>query len=404
MGEITVRMWEMPVLLNSFSLLILLIFYLDNKGRHLENKSQKYFFFQHMVVANILLLILDAVTWIVSNTPGRLPITVNHLASTVYYILTPLPSYFFINFADVVMNVSAEKRRVLMRWYAVPVVLNLVLALATPFTGWLFDIDAANVYHRGSMLSVSFLLSFALLFVAFFRVTLHYRTLRRQNSGLAKNIKEYKWILFNAVIPVIGGVVQAFFYNVTYVWNFTVIGLVLLYINYQNDEITTDTLTGLYNRRQSYAYFDRFLRERTRDHARIAVAMIDINNFKLINDRCGHILGDEAIIAVARTLEAEFRRDDFICRFGGDEFVVITKHGELGNLNAAVQSVNESLSALHWEGTFPFQLSVSAGYAQYSSKAKTLDSLIKLADTMMFVQKAKLMRRASDRRVAQTAN
>lgn len=388
----------MPVLLNSFSLMILLIFLLDNQRRHMDNKSQKYFFFQHMVIANSLLLILDAITWVVTDTPGKSLFMINHVSSMVYYILTPLPSYFFINFADVVMNISAEKRRKLARWYIIPVALNLVLALATPFTGWLFQIDSANVYHRGSLLAVAFFLSFVLLVAATVRVIIHYGKLRKKNSGLAKNIKEYKWIVGYAVIPILGGLVQVFFYNVTYVWNFTVIGLAILYINYQNAEITTDLLTGLYNRRQSYAYFDRFLRERTKDKANIAVVMIDINNFKKINDRFGHTMGDKAIVAIARTLEAEFRWDDFICRFGGDEFVIITKHGELKSLKAVLQSVNETLAALHKEELFAFELSVSAGYAQYSRKSRTLDSLIKQADAMMFEQKAKLMRRASDRK------
>lgn len=397
MGEITVKIWEMPILLNCFSLVILLIFYLDNQHKHLENKPQKYINFQHMVASNILLLVLDGVTWLVIGKADPALRTINVVASTLYYILNPLPSFFFLRFTDMVMNVAADKQRKQVRWYAVPVVLNLLIALATPFTGWFFNIDAANVYHRGSLLSVSFVLSLILLFVALFKVILRYASARKETVELARNINEYRWILEYALIPIIGAGVQAFFYNVTYIWNFTVIGLLILYINYQNTEITTDILTGLYNRRQSFAYFERFMRERTREKANIAVVMIDINNFKQINDHHGHTLGDQAIIAVARVLEEEFKWDDFICRFGGDEFVVITKHGDLKTLNAIMQSVNEHLMALYREGRFCFELSVSAGFATYSRKHKTLDALIKQADEMMFEQKAKLLRRASDK-------
>ncbi len=392
------KMWEMPILINGFSLVILLIFYLDNQQRHLENKSQKYFFFQHMVVSNICLLILDGITWLVVGSPGLAFRTVNVLASTLYYILTPLPSFFFLCFADVVMNVPTDRRGRLMQWYAIPVVINFLIAAASPFTNWFFRIDAANMYHRGSLLALSFVLSLVLLFVALVKVIRRYIAVRSEAGTLSKNVKEYRWILGYAVIPILGGAVQAFFYNVTYIWNFTVIGLLMLYINYQNAEITTDTLTGLYNRRQSFAYFERFMRDRTREKLSIAVVMIDINNFKHINDHFGHMRGDEAIIAVARVLEEEFTWDDFICRFGGDEFVVITKHGELNMLNAALESVNKHLAALHNEGRFPYELSVSAGVAQYSRKYKTLDALIKQADEMMFDQKARLMRRASDKK------
>jgi diguanylate cyclase (GGDEF)-like protein len=396
-GEVTVKMWEMPVLLNSFSLVILLIFFLDNQQRHLENKSQKYFFFQTLVVSNFLLLVLDGVTWLVTGTPDPTLRSVNIAASTFYYILTPLPSFFFLRFTDVVMNVAAEKQKKQMRWYAVPVAINFVLAGVSPYTGWFFRIDSANVYHRGSLLPLSFLLSFVLLFVALYKAVRRYTAAHKEPGALSRSVKEYQWIFEYACIPIVGGVVQVFFYNVTYVWNFMVIGLLILYINYQNAEITTDTLTGLYNRRQSFAYFERFMRERTREKLDIAVVMIDINNFKLINDRCGHTLGDEAIIAVARVLEDEFKWDDFICRFGGDEYVIITKHGDLKTLNATLQAVNEHLLALQREGRFEYELSVSAGYAQYSRKGKTLDALIKQADDMMFEQKAKLLRRATDK-------
>ncbi len=255
-----------------------------------------------------------------------------------------------------------------------------------------------NHYQRGSLFYVSFLLSYALLAVAVVKVLSTYRKLKKSRIGIAKNVKEFRWILEYTSIPVIGGIVQAMFNNVTYIWNFTVLGLIILYINYQNVEITTDSLTGLYNRRQSYFFFERFMRERSREQATIAVVMIDINNFKKINDQFGHTQGDDAITAVAKVLETEFRWDDFICRFGGDEFVIITKHGELETLKAILDSVDNHLLSLHKEGKYPFELAISAGYAQYSRKNRKLDTLIKQADAMMFEQKAKLLRRASDKK------
>lgn len=398
MGEVAGRLWELPLTINGFSLIILFVFYLDNHSKHHDIKSQKYFFFQYMVIANMLLLILDGITWAMLGRPGTILRIVNTVATTMYYTLTPLPSFFFISFADEVLSVPAERRRRLARWYVVPVALNWVMSLASPFTGWFFQIDSLNAYRRGSLLLVSFVLSFALMFTAFVKVLLRYLAARKENNEIAKNVKEYGWLLKFTFIPLLGGVLQGLMNNVTYVWNVTVIALLILYVNYQNGEITTDPLTGLYNRRQAYAYFDRFVRERVKTHSSIAVIMMDINNFKSINDTYGHSMGDQAIVSVARCLETEFEWDDFICRFGGDEFLVITKHGTAANLKAVLQRVNDCLAALHGQENNPFELSLSAGYAQYARKSNTLDLLFKKADEMMFEQKAKMMRRASDRR------
>jgi len=397
MRDIVMKIWEMPVLINSFSLSILTVLLWNNHKKHHEFKSQKYLYFQFMVIANMALLVLDCAAWLVVGCTGTLLRTLNIAVTTLFYVVDPLPSYFFICFADSVLDIPAEKKTKLMRWYLLPVALHMVIAVFTPYTGWFFSIDAVNEYQRGPLLWLSFLLSYGLMVLAFVKALVSYIRSRRENKVAAKNAKEYGWLLKFTFIPLIGGVIQAFDFNVTYVWNITVIALLIFYINYQNVEITTDTLTGLYNRRQAYAYFDRFVRERERDKTNIALIMMDINNFKSINDRFGHSMGDEAIVTVARCLEAEFEWDDFICRFGGDEFVVITKHGVVSHLKSVLQRINESLAEKNAQGCCPFELSLSAGYALYSQKNDSLDTLFRKADEMMFEQKARLMRRSSDR-------
>ncbi len=82
--------------------------------------------------------------------------------------------------------------------------------------------------------------------------------------------------------------------------------------DYLSQQASIDPLTGLNNRR---------ILERIRDYS--GVLMCDIDNFKQINDNYGHDVGDLAIKAVARILKANTRSNDYICRFGGDEFILI---------------------------------------------------------------------------------
>ena len=390
---------DTPIMINSFSLIILFIFFFTGQPRKHGARTRQLTYFHYIVILNILLLLADSANWLVEGNPAPAMRAIQVTATTLYYLLDPLPSYFFIRFVDIGLNVPLEKQMRLRNWYLVPVMLHVVMALITPFTGWFFRIDALNVYHRGSLLSVSFFLSFILMIIAAAKVLYRYVRAGKQNTDLAKNVIQYNALLKFTVIPLIGGVIQILDYSVTYVWNATVIALLLLYINSQNTEITTDTLTGVFNRRQAFVYFERFVRERERggENGTVAVVVLDIDSFKSINDHFGHTSGDEAIIAVARSLETEFSWDDFICRFGGDEFLVITKHGQVKELLSAINRVNSNLAQLFKQKKLLFPLSVSAGYSMLSKKNKTLDQLFQKADTMMFEQKAKLCRRIGDR-------
>jgi diguanylate cyclase (GGDEF)-like protein len=86
-----------------------------------------------------------------------------------------------------------------------------------------------------------------------------------------------------------------------------------------------DPLTGLYNRRLLEDRLGSELAAAKRHGRLVSVLMVDIDHFKAVNDRLGHLAGDEALRMVARTLRSTIRKEDFVARFGGEEFVVIAR-------------------------------------------------------------------------------
>jgi predicted signal transduction protein with EAL and GGDEF domain len=85
----------------------------------------------------------------------------------------------------------------------------------------------------------------------------------------------------------------------------------------------TDKLTGIYNRRHFEASLELEIQRARRYGAPLALLMIDVDNFKLLNDRHGHLAGDRMLCRLARECESCLRISDVFCRYGGDEFVII---------------------------------------------------------------------------------
>jgi diguanylate cyclase (GGDEF)-like protein len=127
-----------------------------------------------------------------------------------------------------------------------------------------------------------------------------------------------------------------------------------------NDLVRTDELTGLTNRRGLYQYLDASGAVARRSSAELGLLLFDLDDFKSINDRCGHHSGDDALRAIAAAVSALAAPGDLLCRLGGDEFALlvhIAHRDELELLSARVVSVVRALPA-PCPGT---RLSVSVG-------------------------------------------
>ncbi|MBD3897530.1 GGDEF domain-containing protein [Halomonas sp. ML-15] len=153
---------------------------------------------------------------------------------------------------------------------------------------------------------------------------------------------------------------------------------------------STDPLTGLFNRRRFFELADHELRRAQRHTTPLALFMIDIDHFKLLNDCHGHRIGDQALIAVAASCQAALRDTDIIGRYGGEEFVVALPDATLDTALSIAERLRQQISDLSLEtDSTPLRLSVTVGVSLLHDNETTLDGALQRADQALYIGKAR---------------
>lgn len=154
-----------------------------------------------------------------------------------------------------------------------------------------------------------------------------------------------------------------------------------------------DGLTGLYNRRRMLELLESAIAEAARKEQCVGLLFIDLNGFKGINDEYGHAAGDKVLATVATRIAARVRISDVVCRYGGDEFVVVLPCvPDAGAVTKVADAIRERVSLPCWIQGSEQRLSASIGQSMWPHDGRTADEVLKGADFAMYRLKARLAR------------
>lgn len=361
---------------NIIGIIILFIIFLNIKP-YVKTLPLDQKMFIGMLLSTVIIMILDIVMISINGLDGATTKTVSMILSTVYFILNPMP--FFLWTLYVNFKVYEDKKRLkrISKITVWPVVINAVLAVLSLFFGLVFFIDDNNIYNRGSWFWVISIICYS--YSAYTVIEIF------KNRNYLSRKKYYSMLLF-ILPPALGGLIQMLVPELKLLWVSLVISLMMVFINLQTEQLYTDALTGLHNRRHLESRLRKYRSRKNKNN--VGMLMIDIDCFKNINDTFGHAEGDRALEYFSKILKDSFRRDDTIFRYAGDEFVVIIEVSKKEELERAVNRMRENIDEFNKEKITPYDINVSVGYDILDHDTHiSMKSFIKHIDELMYKDK-----------------
>ncbi|MCE5344192.1 MAG: GGDEF domain-containing protein [Eubacteriales bacterium] len=363
-------------------MIILLLFYLNQRRSGCYALDDRIF--NSVLLIGTTVLLLDGVLWLLDGVvyPGGRGIL--FFLTSASFIINPLIACLWVFYCD--LRVHGDERGLIRRapLYCFPLILNVALVIVNCFIPVAFSINEANQYHREPLFLLYFLVFYVYLVGA---IVILMRKWKHYESPAER--RDLIFMMLFSVPPILGGIVQGLIYGTSLTWPSTIISFVIVYINVLNRQISTDALTGLNNRRMLKRYLDMETNFAETDST-LFLIMLDMDNFKQINDTYGHAVGDRALTQIADILKSLCgHRNCFLSRLGGDEFTIVGKDHDDQTLNEMLSEIEKRIAEFNASGVEPYQLSVSAGFARFKSvQADTTDALLIAADRSMYSVKA----------------
>jgi diguanylate cyclase (GGDEF)-like protein len=199
--------------------------------------------------------------------------------------------------------------------------------------------------------------------------------------------KRFFSLAFFAVPPFAAIVLQVIFYGISVMLNGLAISLFIVFITIQNRRMDTDYLTGIYNRKRLESYLKTKI-SRSSENRTFSAVLIDLNNFKSINDNFGHNAGDEALAISVSLIKSCIGSNDFLARYGGDEFCIVLDVSNKDELEQIIVRINSCIEKYNESAVREYPLGFSMGYAVYDFHAHmTAEAFQKQIDILMYQNK-----------------
>ena len=357
--------------------ILMMWFLLICRRKNRENLHMEDKIYDGMALVNLLGALFETIAFLVDGNKFIGGVEINYVANSVCFVGTVSIGFLWCLYVDLRIyrnyKRTAKKTGIIM----IPWLVEVVAVVCNLFgIGILFKISENNIYQRSNGAIIGYV-SLMIYFV--YSVYLVYHSKRQ---GI--NLSFFPVMYF--VGPCLAGVlIQFFFYGITSSWVSVAIALSFVQMQSYAENLYMDELSGLYNRR----YFNAVLAEKENMNRRsLHGIMMDINDFKSINDNLGHSVGDHAICTMGNILFKSIPDAGMAIRYAGDEFIVLLLGVDEECMISTMKEINDNLAEFNESGIEPFRLSVSMGCAEFGENDDA-ESFLTSMDDRMYEEKRK---------------
>lgn len=367
---------EEVVIVNTAGVLMLLVSLLsriDNRRvRHLSDNL-----FDAMIGITLGALVAETVSFLLDGVPGTWNRSLQFFLNAYLFLASCGVGMLWVLYVDDRIYHSVQWLRRWLLYLGAPVVLIAVL-IGFDLSGanLLFSIDTQNVYHRGKLAVLPFLIVFSDYCVS---LALAILAVKRNN-----HVRFFPVHYF--MIPcLVGTLVQQLRYGLSLGWFCASLAFLFVQLHLYNQNAFVDDLSGLYNRK----YYDCVIRKlaSARKREPICGIMLDINRFKLINDQFGHSMGDDALRNLGRILSEITTERNIAFRQAGDEFIIISIGASEQDVKRLINLLTHKTEAFNASSSKPYRLSLAMGYTIWDEEKFDPDAFLHRMDVQMYKAK-----------------
>ena len=360
--------------------ILLLIKDLGGVGR-----QAKQITFINIVIAHILYFVSD-ICWVLVLA-GIIPFS--RLSAALVNISNAIFLSIITSFWFVYVELSQGEKYIQITKYRfialIPAMFEAVLVV------FLFIALPDTVIDKDGMPTTLYYIVFLaipLIYVVASTARSFIRAFRKENFAVRK---QYLVCAIYPIIISITGVLQTVWLAAPFFCFGSTIMMIYVYIVSLNDQVSIDELTRLNNRTQLKKYIAGESSKQNSDKSKSFILMIDLNKFKQINDQYGHVEGDMALKRTADALKAACGNNilkTFIARYGGDEFIVITKTDNEELVKELCSTIKNTVIRLNDESGAKYELTASIGYSSYCGDITAFQAALAEADEALYKDKA----------------
>lgn len=303
--------------------------------------------------------------------------------NSIYHIFTIVVAYLWFLYAESEQESRTIKTKLGLIISMLPLLGDIILILSSYKFDSVFCIDDLGIYKRGELYVIHILICF--FYIVFTSIKAFVRSFRKDNY-MRKN--KLRSIASFCIFPLISGVLQVIFVGSPMISAGVTFASLQVYVSSRERLISVDPLTKLNNRMEMVRYVDNKMKNRTPGKD-LYLFIMDLDYFKKINDKYGHVEGDIAITIVADALRSVVRKTNlFVCRYGGDEFVIVGEVRPDFNPSEFREEINRALNEAREKNRKEYILHMSIGYFKYIPEIHSVAEFVSAADKYLYKQKS----------------